>query len=367
MATFRAGAGDAPGAIQSLEQAREILEECLDIGAQNLLFQRQLADVHFRIGQLQSGAGDQEHALTSFSSASQIQAALVADNPTVPELKREYATTLSDMAIEQLRRYDLTGAVSSHQLSCKLIDDLIQQRQPVRVDWLTKLSMIERFATRLRDSGHYPEAATQYQALWELICQHRHKDDKSAAVALGHLALVQAAANDAQGYRTSCEMLLSVFENTGDPEVANLVAWTCTLRPDGSKNWETILRLAELSRDSEPNNKTYEYALGAALFRAGRLADARPILLNQANSDQFESRASPGLLLAMLYDRMGQAKEASKWLTFAAEAVPDTGNDQRAATRQDRDLWHVNELERRILLSEAEKVVAKNSPDSVKD
>ena len=56
---------------------------------------------------------------------------------------------------------------------------------------------------------------------------------------------VRLAVGDSKGYRKACEDLLERFGQTEDPGTANIVAWTLTVVPNATTDFDRPLRLAE--------------------------------------------------------------------------------------------------------------------------
>jgi Flp pilus assembly protein TadD len=124
------------------------------------------------------------------------------------------------------------------------------------------------------------------------------------------------AAGDAAGYRQACTALLDVFGQTEDLDVANNVAWACTVGPGAAADLGPAVRLAERAVAARPNDSSLLNTLGGVLLRAGRAQEAIA-RLRQALQRRKSDQVSDELLLALAYQRLGQADEARRWLAQA--------------------------------------------------
>jgi tetratricopeptide (TPR) repeat protein len=128
---------------------------------------------------------------------------------------------------------------------------------------------------------------------------------------------------------------------------AEQVAWACALGPEGTADTEVPVRLAEAALKGAPEtNKANDLiALGAALYRAGRYAEAVRRLEESIQHPISENRHESSAFLAMSHYRLGHRDEARRWLDRLQRSQPDS----------DRGFW--SELEIRLLRREAEAVI----------
>jgi WD40 repeat protein/Flp pilus assembly protein TadD len=138
------------------------------------------------------------------------------------------------------------------------------------------------------------------------------------------LALARAGTGDLAGYRSACAAMLEQFGKTEKPEEGHWVAWAAVLAPDAVKDPHRPVKLAELAVRSDPRESWYLSTHGAALYRAGRFAEAVQRL--QEASTQWDKAAtkptqsSPAytwFFLAMAHQRLGHIEEARRWLEKA--------------------------------------------------
>jgi len=105
---------------------------------------------------------------------------------------------------------------------------------------------------------------------------------------------VRLAVGDSKGYRKACEDLLERFGQTDDPDTAHSVAWTLTVVPNATTDFDRPLRLAEKAVVGAPKNFAHLGTLGAALYRAGQF-DVAVERLNKATEDQSQESGGDNL------------------------------------------------------------------------
>jgi tetratricopeptide (TPR) repeat protein len=161
------------------------------------------------------------------------------------------------------------------------------------------------------------------------------------------LILTLLAAGDHTGLRRSRTDMLDRFRMTTDPMIANGVAWSSVMAVSEEPNLSETVRLAELAVNgaSEPQKANVLNTLGAALYRAGRFAEAVRRLEEGIQKRKGESSEADWVFLAMAHQRLGHHDEARRWL--------DRFRDRRP--RRTPTFW--GELEIRLLRAEAEAVV----------
>ena len=133
------------------------------------------------------------------------------------------------------------------------------------------------------------------------------------------------------------------------PMIANSVAWSSVMAVSEEPNLGETVRLAELAVNgaSEVRQKAaYLNTLGAALYRAGRFADAVRRLDEGIRSKSGVSRETDWAFLAMAHHRLGHHEEARRWLgqfrDFRPKGTPEA-------------FWQ--DLAIRLLRNEAEAVI----------
>jgi serine/threonine protein kinase/tetratricopeptide (TPR) repeat protein len=133
------------------------------------------------------------------------------------------------------------------------------------------------------------------------------------------LALARAGAGDRTGYRSGCAAMLQQLGQTDKPGVAYWIAWASVLTPDAVEDLDRPVQLAESALRSAPKKDQYTNTLGAALYRAGRFAEAIQTL-QEANTAWESTKATSScpaytwFFLAMAHHQLGHAQEARQWL-----------------------------------------------------
>jgi hypothetical protein len=164
-------------------------------------------------------------------------------------------------------------------------------------------------------------------------------------------------AKDIAGARRACEDLLKRSANatTTDFTLANNVVWSCALTPGAVADPGVPVRLAEAALKLHPvtgrEGSDRLRILGAALYRAGRFAEAIRALeeSHQVRGDDGDPRGFA--FLAMAHHRLGHRAEAKRWLDELAAYRPKEGPD-----------FSWDDVEIRILRREAESVILGSPP-----
>jgi tetratricopeptide (TPR) repeat protein len=190
--------------------------------------------------------------------------------------------------------------------------------------------------------GHWDKAAADFARAVEL--------DADNVMLRYWLALARLGAGDWAGYRSSCAALFDHFGQTDKHGVAHWVAWTAGLAPDAVKELGRPVKLAESALRSAPTNHSYGTTTGAALYRAGRFAEA-VVRLNEAGAARptLSSLAYTWFFLAMTHERLGHAGEAGQWLAKAIKCMEQE-------TRDNNPAWN-RRLTLQLLRREAEALI----------
>jgi serine/threonine protein kinase/tetratricopeptide (TPR) repeat protein len=151
--------------------------------------------------------------------------------------------------------------------------------------------------------------------------------EKVAAVAGGplvwyQLALVRLGAKDGAGYRRACAEIVRRFAGNDAAQHTDVALWACVVGPGGAGEYSTLLAWAQKLDTAQSGSAAVRGALGAVLYRAGRLEDAgRRLKEAQAAharvSDTSGAIAYPCYLLAMTHHRLEHAEESRYWLEKA--------------------------------------------------
>jgi WD40 repeat protein/tetratricopeptide (TPR) repeat protein len=167
------------------------------------------------------------------------------------------------------------------------------------------------------------------------------------------LAVTRLLAGDLPGYRAACAEMLERFKPLDDSTAAIRVANACSLAANAVSDLPGLIEVSERSTRWVASN---ERAVGAALFRAGRLEEALECF--EQVHKVSEPRAWDWLFLAMIHSRLGHASEARRFLQQADQWITEADKAQ-SATEGEAPRWSSLTERPTILLlrSEAEAVV----------
>jgi serine/threonine-protein kinase len=200
----------------------------------------------------------------------------------------------------------------------------------------------------LAGRGHYEEAAAVYRRAAEL--------DPGESAHRYWLALAHLAAGDRAGYRRACAALPGQTAGTDNPEATSWAVWTSVLSQDAISDPERAVALAEAALRGDPKSDKSAIALGAALYRAGRLDDAIQRLSNAdarlqkaGKQPPAYSPAYPWFFLAMAHHRLGRPDEARRWLERGVKRMEEEARDE--------SLWWNRRVTLQLLRQEAEALL----------
>ena len=164
----------------------------------------------------------------------------------------------------------------------------------------------------------------------------------------GHQILALLAAGDHNGLRRTRTEMLDRFRMATDPRIGYSVAWWSVYAASDEPDLSAIVRLAELgvSEARESQKADLLNTLGAALYRAGRFAEAVRRLDEGIQKRNGASIWADWVFLAMAHYRLGHHDLARRWLDRFRDRTPDL---------EPTAFW--DELEIRLLRAEAETVV----------
>jgi tetratricopeptide (TPR) repeat protein len=160
-----------------------------------------------------------------------------------------------------------------------------------------------------------------------------------------HLILTLLAAGDHTDLCRSRTDMLDRFRMTTDHKIAIDVAWSSVMAMSEEPDLSEMVRLAELAVNGAPEDAAALNTLGAALYRAGRFAEAVRRLDGGIRKNRGQNIEAEWVFLAMAHHRLGHRNEARRWLGF---------RDRRPRLAPSA-FW--GELEIRLLRAEAEAVV----------
>jgi len=149
--------------------------------------------------------------------------------------------------------------------------------------WNVALAAYQRALKSNPDSAHLLSGAVEAAAElaeWDAVedyLQRLVKQHPDSHEILTQLAAVSLHRGDLPTYAENCRRLVEKFAKATDPQIANVVSWTCSLSEQPVAP-EAALRFAEMARKSDPNSDRYANTLAAAFYRLGRYTEAVELL-----------------------------------------------------------------------------------------
>jgi serine/threonine protein kinase/tetratricopeptide (TPR) repeat protein len=183
------------------------------------------------------------------------------------------------------------------------------------------------------ETEHWKKAASDFAQAVKL-------EPEQAAYWYRH-ALVLLRQGDISGYRSVCAAGLAHFACMEKPREANWIAWTCALVPGAVDDWKSPLRLAEQASRGDTKRALCSTALGAVLYRAGRIEEAIQELekstkmVEAAGADAMEAfPTDPWFFLAMAYQGRGNREQSRRCLTRTIEFANRENKNQPSWNRK---------------------------------
>jgi WD40 repeat protein/tRNA A-37 threonylcarbamoyl transferase component Bud32 len=140
---------------------------------------------------------------------------------------------------------------------------------------------------------------------------------------------------DLSDYRRVCAELLHDYGQTEDAETAQGVAFLCVLGPQAVKDPALVVQLARKAVKSDPDNASYRFTLGAALYRAGDF-DGAARELNLVEKGRGGGSIEAKLLLALAHHRLAHSKAAKDWYARALEQFRQLRQDSQPVPWRER-------------------------------
>src|SRR5262249_19619540 len=130
-----------------------------------------------------------------------------------------------------------------------------------------------------------------------------------------HQILALLAAGDHNGLRRTRTDMLERFRMTTDPGIAKNVAWRSVIVASEEPDISETVRLAELAVNGAPEHQKANVlnTLGAALYRAGRIAEAVRRLEEGIQKRKGVSLEADWVFLALAHHRLGHHDDAPRW------------------------------------------------------
>jgi len=169
-------------------------------------------------------------------------------------------------------------------------------------------------------------------------------------------ALLTLAAGDRDGYQRVCAKMLARFGESDQVQVANTVAWTCSLGPVSVADLSRPVALARRAHEKDLANLSFRNTLGTALYRAGDFEGAREQFAEAMKVRRPSENLWDSLCLAMVHHRLNQPEKARALLDRALKAIDLTIQYQPPPGSATPLSW-TQQLELRLLRREAESLL----------
>lgn len=332
--------------LQEVKPALASLNSALGLQPHDVRLLRLRASLHLAEQRWQAAADDCSSALAlapldtslwhmqavAMGNLGQWQECLSACAKAIPDPKDANVTLLRLRAIAraQLRQWEAAEADF-----CRAVDL-----------GLEAVEASVTFGNLLAEAGQWDRAAANFA---------RVMDGPQAAPLVRYLcAVAYLGGSRYDAYEQLCDHQLQ--QAAANPQLANDVAWLCTLHP--SHRWQAgaIVQLAESAVAATPKNPAMLNTLGGALYRAGRFAEAATTL-EQSIRQQKEPGAWDWILLAMAQGRLGNRVAARQSRQKAAEWIKQIGSSAGVETTPRGLPWNLR-VELDLLCREADQILA---------
>jgi len=237
-------------------------------------------------------------------------------------------------------------AVPSHWLERSRFHNEHGRPEKARRDLATAMAMSDNFgrAEIQKSLASWSQAAAEYDAALK-----RGFDDPDTYY---QSAICHLLADELTAYRGVCAEALRRLSQSDAPAHADRITFACVSGADAVRDLSGLLQVAMKAIPARSGN---ERLAGAALYRAGRAAEA--IEQFQKSQNVSRPRAWDWLFLAMIQSRLGHADDsrqtlarAREWIARANTQPTGVGSSQWNGTPTERPLIA-------LLLAEAEAVI----------
>ncbi len=219
--------GEAAMAIDCYQQAIFARQALAMLEPNNATFERNLAECHTKLAQLQAGAGDAAGALESFHASRGIYERLAASDPINAKTQQDLAAAHDNIGDILANKGDVKAALESYQAAVS-IRQRLAKTDPSNTDWQYALSVSDGKIGLILTLHERMDAAGESFRAAAAIVEGLLKSDPGNAVwrnalardlgAIGHILLAQGDYPGAlESYRRAIEI--------GGPAAADNVEW----------------------------------------------------------------------------------------------------------------------------------------------
>jgi serine/threonine protein kinase/Tfp pilus assembly protein PilF len=291
------------------------------------LFPRRIKSARWNIDELYNARGNACHAKADYKAA-------IADYDQAIGV-RPLAVYYSNRGNSRLLKGDPAGAVKD----CT---------EAINID----SKMFIAYWTRAAAHAERNDLTNTTADLLKASQLNRYNADVWARLA--HVALRQ---KDDKAYRDACQSMMANLGKTNDAPTADQVAWVCSLCPGPGPDPAQVVKLAQLAEKNHIWGS--QRTLGAALYRAGKHADALKHLTDADKAKAADRPALTWLFLAMVCQRLDKPDEARGWLNKADKWI-EQADQAKPGTTGALTWFQRTELD--SLAREAKGLVRKTTP-----
>jgi WD40 repeat protein/Flp pilus assembly protein TadD len=197
--------------------------------------------------------------------------------------------------------------------------------------------------------GHYPQA--------DADLTRAAKSRPFDVEVQGMQAMVRLASGDRALYRAACGSLLAGTAFSPNVDLSAMAVGMGTLAPGAVDDPAVLVRRAEGLLKKAPDSYVVRAMYGAALYRAGRWAEAVEQLHKAMELHGQDGIAWDWLFLAMAHHRLGQDKEARSWMDKVVNGPGDATHEAPLDIPNYNGPAWIPRLAVRILRQEAEAML----------
>jgi tetratricopeptide (TPR) repeat protein len=273
-------------------------------------------------------------AAASYRQLVAIREQLVQDHPARTDYQHQLALGYRELGDLQVRAGHLDAASSAYRAALAIRERLLHA-------YPDSVALKAQLATDAVLCGDALALAGTWSASADLYVQAAQAGDDSWQT-LQRLALVQVAAGNDAGYRTTCADLVRRHGNSTDPQTLLAMAFTTLVGDHALDDGNQTLALAHRAATENPQNALASILAGVAEFRADHAAQAVATInaaidpLDHPPGHPASGQIRVGLLLgattlALAYQHQANTQALERQLTtlhtLLAQAEPTPPHD----------------------------------------
>ncbi|HEY1599439.1 MAG TPA: serine/threonine-protein kinase [Pirellulales bacterium] len=300
-------------AAESFRQAAEIYEQLAVEFGYWANYRRAAAQAHISLGDVYRVLGRKSEAMWAFLAARTAFQELARQTPPDPAGRTGVGRANFRIGVLQAELGEKAAAEKSWTTATADFDVAVCQENP-------PISALAGLSAALAMQGNWARAAAA--GIKVVDASGRSCDS------LAELSLLQLAADDESGYRTSCSELVSRFSSSASDRDATSIIATCVAGDAATTDMSTVLALSERMTASDPGNPIRRALLGAASWRAGQIQRGTEILERALPLCEVDEKRAPAS-----HERFRAAHVMSAMIL--AKAYYQSGNQQLLSAQID--------------------------------